>query len=51
MKFEITYEDWIGMKCLREIIATDEKKAVIKLQLSLIDEGDLMTKLIETIEI
>tara|TARA_Y100000592_G_scaffold79042_1_gene124492 strand:+ start:461 stop:616 length:156 start_codon:yes stop_codon:yes gene_type:complete len=51
MKYEITYEDWIGMGCIEEISATDEKEAVMKLQLKLIDEGDLMTKLIETKEL
>tara|TARA_R100000406_G_C3064752_1_gene112414 strand:- start:166 stop:321 length:156 start_codon:yes stop_codon:yes gene_type:complete len=51
MKYEITYEDWIGMKYLQEIIATDEKEAVMKLQLKLVSEGDLMTKLIETKEL
>jgi hypothetical protein len=50
-KYEITYEDWIGMGCVEEIPATDEKEAVMKLQLILIDEGNFMTKLIETKEI
>ena len=51
MKYEITYKDWIGMKYTEEIVATDEKEAVMKLQLVLIDEGDFMTKLIETKQI
>ena len=46
-RFEIKYKDCIGMKCMvDDILSVSEKEAVIKLQLELIGDNDIMTELI-----
>jgi len=46
-RFEIEYKDCTGMKCMvDDILSVSEKEAVIKLQLELIGENDIMTELI-----
>tara|TARA_R110002050_G_scaffold131725_1_gene253618 strand:+ start:134 stop:451 length:318 start_codon:yes stop_codon:yes gene_type:complete len=46
-RFEIEYRDCTGMKCMvDDILSASEKEAVIKLQLELINDNDLMTELI-----
>ena len=46
-RFEIKYKDCIGMKCMvDDILSVSEKEAVIKLQLELIGNNDIMTELI-----
>jgi hypothetical protein len=46
-RFEIEYKDCTGMKCMvDDILSTSEKEAVIKLQLELIGNNDIMTELI-----
>ena len=51
-RFEIEYKDCTGMKCMvDDILSTSEKEAVIKLQLELIGNNDIMTELIYVEEI
>ena len=46
-RFEIEYKDCIGMKCMvNDVLSVSEKEAVIKLQLELIGDNDIMTELI-----
>ena len=46
-RFEIEYKDCTGMKCMvDDILSVSEKEAVIKLQLELIGDNDIMTELI-----
>jgi len=46
-RFEIEYKDCTGMKCMvDDILSVSEKEAVIKLQLELIGNDDIMTELI-----
>jgi len=46
-RFEIEYRDCTGMKCMvDDILSVSEKEAVIKLQLELIGNDDIMTELI-----
>ena len=46
-RFEIEYRDCTGMKCMvDDILSVSEKEAVIKLQLELIGDNDIMTELI-----
>ena len=46
-RFEIEYKDCTGMKCMvDDILSVSEKEAVIKLQLELIGNNDIMTELI-----
>ena len=46
-RFEIEYKDCTGMKCMvNDILSVSEKEAVIKLQLELIGDNDIMTELI-----
>ena len=46
-RFEIEYRDCTGMKCMvDDILSVSEKEAVIKLQLELIGNNDIMTELI-----
>jgi len=46
-RFEIEYKDCTGMNCMvDDILSVSEKEAVIKLQLELIGNDDIMTELI-----
>ena len=46
-RFEIEYKDCTGMKCMvDDILSVSEREAVIKLQLELIGDNDIMTELI-----
>ena len=46
-RFEIEYKDCTGMKCMvDDILSVSEREAVIKLQLELIGNNDIMTELI-----
>ena len=46
-RFEIEYRDCTGMKCMvDDILSTSEKEAIIKLQLELIGNNDIMTEFI-----
>ena len=49
--YNIEYKAWSDFGCGEIIEGKDSKDAVQKLQLELIKEGDLMTKLIEVYEI
>tara|TARA_R100000988_G_C3970638_1_gene151273 strand:- start:193 stop:363 length:171 start_codon:yes stop_codon:yes gene_type:complete len=49
--YEIEYRDCTGMRCGVEIEAVSEKKAIIKLQQELIEDGDYMTQLLTTEEV
>ena len=50
--YEIEYRDCTGMKCMvNDILSVSEKEAVIKLQLELIDNNDIMTELIYVEEV
>ena len=50
-KYNIEYKDWSDFGCGETIEGKDSKDAVQKLQLELIKEGDLMTKLVEVWEV
>ena len=50
-KYNIEYKDWSDFGCGEIIEGKDSKDAVLKLQLKLIKESDLMTKLVEVWEI
>ena len=45
-KYNIEYKDWSDFGCGQIIEGKDSKDAVQKLQLELIKENDLMTKLV-----
>ena len=49
--YNIEYKDWSDFGCGQIIEGKDSKDAVQKLQLELIKEGDLMTKLVEVWEV
>ena len=49
--YNIEYKDWSDFGCGEIIEGKDSKDAVQKLQLELIKEGDLMTKLVEVWEV
>ena len=50
-KYNIEYKDWSDFGCGEIIEGKDSKDAVQKLQLELIKENDLMTKLVEVWEV
>ena len=50
-KYNIEYKDWSDFGCGEIIEGKDSNDAVRKLQLKLIKESDLMTKLVEVWEI
>ena len=50
-KYNIEYKDWSGFGCGEIVEGKDSKDAIQKLQLELIKEGNLMTKLVEVYEI
>ena len=50
-EYMIEYKDWSDFGCGQVIKEKDEFKAIQKLQLELIKEGDLMTRLVEIYEI
>ena len=50
-KYNIEYKDWSDFGCGEIVKGKDDKDAVQKLQLELIKEGDLMTKLVEVWEV
>ena len=50
-KYNIEYKDWSDFGCGEIVEGKDSKDAIQKLQLELIKEGNLMTKLVEVYEI
>ena len=50
-KYNIEYKDWSDFRCGEIVEGKDSKDAIQKLQLELIKEGNLMTKLVEVYEI